>query len=231
MFNTLLLQTNPDSLAGTAPIVTQPETQLSLWNLLQEGGPLMVPLAICSLIAIAVFIERWLAIRKSAQTPLHFMKTVRENVLDGQINKAITFSKSFDGAIPNVITKGLSRIGRPIDNIEKSMENEAHIEIYKMEKNLSILSTIASIAPMFGFLGTITGMIILFFNIQQRGFELENFAGGIYTKMMSSAVGLIIGLISYVAYNFLNSQINKNINKIEMASNELLDILHEPIQK
>jgi len=230
MFTSLLLQVTTDTL-NTTLNNTAPSAELSLWNLLKEGGPLMIPLGVCSVIAIAVFVERWIAIKKAAQMPAHFMKTIRENVMDGQVNKAVAYARSFDTAIPNVISKGVSRIGRPIDNIEKSMENEANIEIYKMEKNLSILSTIASIAPMFGFLGTITGMIILFFNIQQKGFELENFAGGIYTKMMTSAVGLIIGLISYVAYNFLNSQINKNINKIEIASNELLDILHEPIHK
>lgn len=232
MLYNLFLQITQDSTVNTVIESTpQPVAELSLWNLLKEGGPLMIPLGICSLIAIAVFVERWLAIRKASTVPTHFMKTIRENVMEGNISKAISFSKSFDTAIPNVISKGVSRIGRPVENIERAMENEANIEVYKMEKNLSILSTISSIAPIFGFLGTITGMIILFFNIQQRGFELENFAGGIYTKMMSSAVGLIIGLVSYVAYNFLNSQINKSINKIEIASNELLDILHEPIQK
>jgi biopolymer transport protein ExbB len=108
------------------------------------------------------------------------------------------------------------------------MENAGKLEVYQLEKNLCILSTIAGIAPMFGFLGTIAGMIILFFNIQHQGFSLENIAGGIYTKMVTSAVGLIIGLMAYVAHNYLNAQINKNVNRMETASVEFLDILQEP---
>jgi len=127
-----------------------------------------------------------------------------------------------------MIDKGLSRIGKPIDHIEKSMENAGKLEVYQLEKNLSMLSTIAGIAPMFGFLGTIAGMIILFFNIQHQGFSIEGIASGIYTKMVTSAVGLIIGLLSYVAYNYLNAQINKNVNRMESAAVEFLDILHEP---
>ena len=127
-----------------------------------------------------------------------------------------------------MIEKGISRIGKPVDHIEKSMEATGKLEVYQMEKNLSILSTLAGIAPMFGFLGTIAGMIILFFNIQHQGFSLENIAGGIYTKMVTSAVGLIIGLLAYIAYNYFNAQINKNVYRMEAASVEFLDILQEP---
>ncbi len=234
MSYTLLMQVAAnDSLASlqqsaSTPVTAAPAEQLSLWYLLTEGGPLMIPLAICSIIAIYVFIERWIAIKKAGAMPLQFMSTIRSSIMSGEISKALSYSKSFSGAVPQMIQKGISRIGKPIDHIEKSMENEGKLEVYKMEKNLGILSTIAGIAPMFGFLGTIVGMIILFFNIQIFGFEMKNMAGGIYTKMVTSAVGLIIGLVAYVAYNFLNSQINKNVNKMEAASNELIDILHEP---
>ncbi|MBX9448463.1 MAG: MotA/TolQ/ExbB proton channel family protein [Taibaiella sp.] len=229
---TLLLQAAVDTIQQVtpAPPETQQVEQLSLWYLLKEGGPLMIPLAICSIIAIYVFFERMMAIRKAGQVPLNFMSSVRESILEGNISRALSYSKSFAGAVPRMVQKGVSRIGKPMDHIEKSMENEGKLEVYKMEKNLNILSTIAGIAPMFGFLGTIVGMIILFFNIQIHGFEMKNMAGGIYTKMVTSAVGLIIGLVAYVAYNYLNSQINKNVNKMESASNELLDILHEPVR-
>ncbi len=210
-------------------VVKEPET-LSLWKLLQEGGLLMIPLLICSILAVYIFIERYLAIKKAGNTPSSFMNRVREKITEGNISGALTVSSSFEGAIPRVITKGLKRIGKPIDHIEKSMENTGKLEVYQMEKNIGILSTIAGIAPMFGFLGTIAGMIILFFDIQHLGFSFDNIASGIYTKMVTSAVGLIIGLLAYVAYNFLNAQINKNVNKIENASNEFLDILHEPMK-
>lgn len=231
---TLLLQVAADTLqsvAATPPVEADvAPTELSLWYMLKEGGPLMIPLALCSIIAIYVFFERLFTIRKAGQMPHNFMSSIRESILQGDVSKAFSYSKSFDGAVPKMVQKGVSRIGKPMDHIEKSMENEGKLEVYKMEKNLNILSTIAGIAPMFGFLGTIIGMILLFFNIQIYGFEMKNMAGGIYTKMVTSAVGLIIGLIAYMAYNYLNSQINRNVNKMESASNELLDILHEPIQ-
>ncbi len=220
----MLLQAATDSLTQT----TSSAEQLSLWYLLKEGGVLMIPLAICSLIAIYFFVERFIAIRKAGNTPNDFMLRIREKINEGNMQGAQSLCKNYDGAIPNVILKGVTRIGKPIDHIEKSMENAGKLEVYKMEKNLGILSTVAGIAPMFGFLGTIAGMIILFFNIQHQGFELKNIAGGIYTKMVTSAVGLIIGLLAYVAYNYLNAQINKSVNKIETASTEFLDILHEP---
>lgn len=224
----------PDTVARPVQQVVQevakaPET-LSLWYLLQEGGILMIPLLLCSIIALGIFVERFLAIRKSGSTSHDFMSRIREKVVEGNISGAVKLTESYEGAIPKVINKGLKRIGKPIDHIEKSMESTGKLEVYHMEKNLGVLSTIAGIAPMFGFLGTIAGMIILFFNIQTQGFSIEHIAGGIYTKMVTSAVGLIIGLLAYVAYNYLNAQINKNVNKIESASNEFLDILQEPVK-
>ncbi len=226
---TVLLQAALDTLqhapasAGNA----EPE-QLSLWYLIKEGGILMIPLALCSIIAFYVFVERYIAIRKSGSTPPDFMLRVNDKIKEGNIAGALSLCKNYEGALPGVIIKGINRIGKPIDHIEKSMENAGKLEVYKMEKHLGALSTIAGIAPMFGFLGTIAGMIILFFNIQHQGFEIKNIAGGIYTKMVTSAVGLIIGLLAYVAYNYLNAMINKNVNKIETASTEFLDILHQP---
>ena len=129
------------------------------------------------------------------------------------------------GGFEPLIEKGIQRMDKPYEQIEKSMEQVGKLEVYQMEKNTSILSTIAGIAPMFGFLGTIAGMIILFFNIQHDGFSLEHIAGGIYTKMVTSAVGLIIGLLSYVAYNYINAQINKAVNKMEAAAADFLDTI------
>ncbi len=224
------LQIPVDTAASLAqPIVQAPE-QLSLWYLLKEGGILMIPLAFCSLLAVYIFVERFLAIRKAGTVPNDFMMRIREKITEGSISGAQSLCKNYEGALPRMVGKGISRIGKPMDHIEKSMEAAGKLEVYQMEKNLGILSTIAGIAPMFGFLGTIAGMIILFFNIQHQGFSIEHIAGGIYTKMVTSAVGLIIGLLSYVAYNYLNAQINKNVHKMESASLEFLDILHQPAQ-
>lgn len=224
----ILLQA--DTAAMAAATTTAKQEEISLLYLLKEGGILMIPLLICSVILVYVFAQRWMAIRKVSVIDPTFMPRIREQVIEGNIPAAKSLARNTIGPVARMIEKGLNRIGRPIDQVEKSMENTGKLEIYQLEKNLSILSTIAGIAPMFGFLGTIAGMIILFFNIQHQGFSLENIAGGIYTKMVTSAVGLIIGLLAYVAYNYLNAQINKNVNRMEAASVEFLDILQEPVK-
>ncbi|MCB0699244.1 MAG: MotA/TolQ/ExbB proton channel family protein [Chitinophagales bacterium] len=221
----VLLQT--DTTQALEAVESAPE-KLSLIYLLFEGGVLMIPLLLCSILMVYVFFERLMVIRRAGKIDPHFMSRIREHVTDGNLTAAKNLAKTTQGPMARMIDKGLSRIGKPVDHIEKSMENTGKLQVYELEKNLSILSTLAGIAPMFGFLGTIAGMILLFFNIQHQGFSIENMAGGIYTKMVTSAVGLIIGLLSYVAYNYLNAQINKNVNKMEAASVEFLDILHEP---
>ena len=197
--------------------------KISLFHLLQEGGALMIPLLLCSLVLVYVFVERLLAIRKIAVVDISFMGRIRDLVEAGNFSSAINACKAANTPLSRVIEKGIMRLGKPVDYIEKSMENTGKLEIYQMEKNVSILSTISGIAPIFGFLGTIAGMIILFFNVQHQGFSLETIAGGIYTKMVTSAVGLIIGLLAYVGYTYLNAQINKAVNRIESASAEFLD--------
>lgn len=222
---TILLQT--DTLT-TAVDTSAKQEDISLWYLLIQGGILMIPLLICSVLMVYVFAERLMAINRASSFDPTFMSRIREHVTEGNLQAAKSLAKNTQGPIARMIDKGLNRIGKPIDHIEKSMENAGKLEVYQLEKNLSMLSTIAGIAPMFGFLGTIAGMIILFFNIQHQGFSIEGIAAGIYTKMVTSAVGLIIGLLSYVAYNYLNAQINKNVNRMESAAVEFLDILHEP---
>lgn len=232
----ILLQVIADTVASPAvqmPVVSAPKSeQLSLWYLIKEGGILMIPLLLCSIIAIYVFVERMLVIKKLGNTPNDFMRRIKEKVLEGNIAGAQSICKNYDTAISRVILKGLSRIGKPIDHIERSMENVGKLQVYQMEKNIGVLSVVAGIAPIFGFLGTIVGMIILFSSIQQTNtFEIGTMAGGIYTKMVTSAAGLIIGLLATVAYSFINSQINRQVNKIETAATEFLDILHEPAVK
>ena len=227
ILSAILLQL--DTVAQATDLVEETSAEkLSLIYLLKEGGILMIPLLLCSVLMVYVFLERLAVIRKAGDIDPTFMARIREHVTDGNLAGAKNLAKNTQGPMARIIDKGLSRIGKPVEHIERSMENTGKLQVYNLEKNLSILSTIAGIAPMFGFLGTIAGMIILFFNIQHQGFSIENIAGDIYTKMVTSAVGLIIGLLSYVAYNYLNAQINKAVNKMEAASVEFLDILHEP---
>ncbi len=224
----LSLMLQADTALSPAGGTEKASESISLFYLLKEGGVLMIPLLLCSLILVYVFVERLLVIRKASQLDSTFMLRIRELITGGNLNGARAMARSTPSPVARIIEKGISRIGKPVDHIEKSMESAGKLEVYQLEKNLSILSTLAGIAPMFGFLGTIAGMIILFFNIQHQGFSLENIAGGIYTKMVTSAVGLIIGLLAYIAYNYFNAQINKQVNRMEAASVEFLDILQEP---
>jgi len=157
------------------------------------------------------------------------MSIIRDHIVNGNVTAARSLAKNTFNPVARIIDKGLQRIGKPIDAIEKSMENVGKLEVYKMERNLNVLSLIAGIAPMFGFLGTIVGMVQLFYGISSTGeYTLGTIAGGIYTKMITSASGLIIGLLAYVGYNYLNAQIDKNVNKMEAASAEFIDVLQEP---
>jgi biopolymer transport protein ExbB len=157
------------------------------------------------------------------------MNIIKDNVYTGNVSAARSLAKNTPNPVARMIDKGLQRIGKPIDAIEKSMENVGKLEVYNMERNLSVLSLVYGVAPMFGFLGTIIGMLQLFYSINSSGeFTPAQIAGGIYTKMITSATGLIIGLLAYVGHNFLNAQIDKTINKMEAASAEFIDILQEP---
>jgi biopolymer transport protein ExbB len=216
-----------DSLARVALSTAQQKE--SLWDIIQKGGPLMLPLAILLVIAIFFFIERLIAINKASKLDENFMNIIRDHIVTGNVTAARSLAKNTNNAVARIIDKGIQRIGKPIDAIERSMENVARLELYKMERNVSILSVIGYIAPLFGFLGTIVGMFQLFYSIASTGeYSISNIAGGIYVKMISSASGLIIGIIAYVGYRYLNSQIDKTTNKMEVASAEFIDVLQEP---
>lgn len=227
----ILLQVN-QQLADTtgAMAAAQPVAQqISLWGLLDKGGFIMYPLYFLLAAAIFVFFERLIAIRKASKIEDNFMSMIRDNIMTGNLSAARTLSRNTNNPVARIIDKGLQRIGKPIDAIEKSMENVGRLEMYKMERNLSILSLIAGIAPMFGFLGTIVGMIQLFYGIASSGqFTLNDIAGGIYVKMITSGTGLIIGLLAYIGHNVLTTQIDKTANKMEVASAEFIDVLQEP---
>jgi biopolymer transport protein ExbB len=207
------------------------EPKIHLFDLLKEGGVLMIPLGFLLLLTLFVFFERLIAINKASKIDDNFMSIIRDNIVSGNLTAARNLAKNTANPVARIIDKGIQRIGKPIDAIEKSMENVGRLEIYKLEKNLNILSLVAGIAPMFGFLGTIFGMIKLFLKIAETesgGYSVNTIADGIYTKMVTSAAGLIIGLLAYVAHNYLTTQVDKTANKIESASNDFLDTLQEP---
>ncbi|HEV7780460.1 MAG TPA: MotA/TolQ/ExbB proton channel family protein [Chitinophagaceae bacterium] len=202
---------------------------LSILELLKMGGFIMIPLAIMLIIAVYVFAERTIAIRNAAKIDDNFMNIIRDNIVSGNIAAARSFAKNNNNPVARIIDKGIQRIGKPIDSIDKSMDNVGTLEMYKLEKNLVALTVIAKAAPIFGFVGTLVGMMQLFSSITASNqFEVSTISGGLYTKIITSITGLVIGLFSYMAYSYLNTQIDKTSNKMEAASADFLDILQEP---
>ncbi len=225
-----LLQAVTDTTNAVSSVTdSNKDGEISLIELLTLGGWIMIPLAILFVATIFVFFERWIAIRKASNIEGNFMNIIRDHIMSGNVGAARSFAKNTNNPVARIIDKGIQRIGKPIDNIEKSMENVGKLELYNMERNLSILSLIAGIAPMFGFLGTIIGMFQLFYSLAAgNDFNIQTMANGIYTKMITSAAGLIIGLLAYVAHNFLTTQVDKTAYKMEASSAEFIDILQEP---
>jgi biopolymer transport protein ExbB len=212
---------------ATAGKAIAPQVE-SVWGVLAKGGLLMIPLIALLAVAIFFFIERLIAIRKASKIEENFMSIIRDNIVTGNVTAARNLAKNTNNPVARIIDKGIQRIGKPIDAIEKSMDNVGVLEMYKMERNISILSIISRIAPLFGFLGTIIGMLALFKGIASTSEYTPNtIADGIYIKMITSATGLIIGILSYLGYSFLQVQIKKVENKMDAASAEFVDILQE----
>ena len=189
----------------------------------------MIPLFILFALALFVFIERLMVVNKAAKIDENFMSIIKDHVTNGNISAARSLSKNTANPVARMIDKGIQRIGKPIDAIEKSMDNVGKLEMYKMEKNLSILSVIARIAPLFGFVGTIVGLVILlkeFATISNP--SISQIADAMYIKLITSASGLIIGMLAYLGYSYLDTQINRAANRMEAASSEFIDILQEP---
>ena len=220
----IFLQT--DSTAAVAAATAKSE---SVIGMLSKGGPIMIPLGILFALAVYVFIERLLVIKKANIADENFMSIIRDQITGGNISAARSMAKNKDNPVSRMIDKGIQRIGKPIDAIEKSMENVGKLELYKMEKNITILSVIARIAPLFGFVGTIVGLVILlkeFATISNP--SISQIADAMYIKLITSASGLIIGMLAYLGYSYLDTQVNRMANKMENASSEFIDILQEP---
>jgi biopolymer transport protein ExbB len=202
---------------------------LSFFELISMGGWIMIPLGIMLIMGVYVFAERIIAIRNAARIDSNFMNIIRDHIVSGNVQAARSFAKNTNNPVARIIEKGIQRIGKPIDSIEKSMDNVGQLEMYKLEKHLGVLSVVSKAAPIFGFVGTLVGLMQLFSGITSANkFEVSTIAGGIYTKLITSITGLVIGLGAYLAYSYLNTQIDKTSNKMEAASADFLDVLQEP---
>ena len=242
LFN--ILQTEIDSMAaaamenaaaGAGDMMAQavPQQQTMSYSLIEmatKGGWLMLVLLVLSIIALYIFGKKWWMIRQANKIGKNFMDDIRDYIHEGKIKSAITLCEKYDAPVARLVEKGIGRIGRPLADIQTAVENTANVEVARLEKGLSTLATISGGAPMIGFLGTVIGMIQAFFNMSQAGnnIDITLLSSGIYTAMVTTVGGLIVGILAYFGYNYLSSRINSLVFKMESATIEFMDLLHEP---
>jgi biopolymer transport protein ExbB len=213
----------------TSPQVT--ETRISLITMIAKGGPIMYPLALLLLISIYILVERLLVLGKASKINKELLQSIKEMINTGNLSNAISMCKNINTPESTMLEQGISRIGQPITEIRTAMDKSGANEISKIEKNLNVLNIIGRIAPMFGFIGTIIGVITIFYDISlAKTVEIEVISKGLYQKMVTSAGGLVVGVIAFVCYHWLNSRIDKLANRMEDTQIKFLDILNEPIK-
>jgi biopolymer transport protein ExbB len=231
MIGSILLQitTSLQDTVHAAPAPPAVAQSLSFFDLIVKGGIIMIPIGLLSLMMVYLFIERFITIKKASRLETSFMPSIRDYVHNGNIHAAVALCQATGTPISKMIEKGLKRIGKPIQEIEDGMENAGKLEVYKIEKNVGLLGTIAGVAPLFGFLGTIFGVIKIFYNIALAdNISIGLIAGGLYEKMITSAAGLMIGILAFIAHHILVMMVDKVVNKMEVCSIDFIDLLQEP---
>lgn len=220
-------------LQATAPDVAEEATEVSL-NFVEmafKGGWIMAILLVLSIIAIYIFFERFVAIRKAAQTDINFMNRIREYIHDDKVDAAVALCRSENTPVARMIEKGIQRIGRPLPDVNAAIENVGNLEVSKLENGLPMLATISGGAPMIGFLGTVMGMIQAFYDMSMAGnnIDVSLLSGGIYTAMVTTVGGLVVGILAYFGYNFLVARVEKVVFNLETRTSEFMDLLYEPV--
>ena len=219
------------TVVDTAAAVAAPE-RITLWQMALNGGWIMIVLAILLALAIYISVERYLALRQAlnAENDNLFMNSIREYIHKGDVDAARSLSKKTNSPLARMVDKGLSRLGRPLSDIQATIENEGKLEVARLEKRVSLVATVASLGPMIGFLGTVTGMVTCFQDMAHAGnnIEINTLATGMYQAMVTTIGGLIVGIICYFIYNVLVTRINKVVLDIEVRATEFMDLLHEP---
>ncbi len=208
---------------------TKEETFLSL---AMKGGWVMIPLVILSIIAVYIFVERYYAIKQAQNVDINFMNRIRDYLMDGKIEAAKKLCVSTDNPVAHMIHKGISRIGRPLNDVSAAIENVGKLEIYKLEEGLPTLASVAGGAPMIGFFGTVIGMVQSFMQMSMAGnnINISLLSGGIYTALITTVAGLLVGIPTYFAYNLLVAKIEKVVNNLEASTTEFMDLLNEPVK-
>ncbi len=229
----MLLATILQSSAVAEAVPVKEDLTMSLIDMAFKGGWLMIPLFLLSIVTIYIFGQKWWAIKKASAIDQNFMNDITDHIHNGKINAAIALCKETDTPISRLIEKGIERIGRPLSDIQTAVENTANMEVARLEKGLPMLATIAGGAPMIGFLGTVMGMVQAFFNMAQAGnnIDITLLSGGIYTAMVTTVAGLIVGIMAYFGYNFLTSRVSDLVFKMQSNTIEFMDLLHKPAAK
>lgn len=214
-------------------IVEEEVQSQSIINIILSGGPLGVAivaiLLVLSILALAIFLERYMSLQRASKIDENFINNIRASVASGNIEGAKALCRGTDTPVARMIEKGLMRIGKPLKDIDAAIENVGNLEIFKLEKNLSSLASISGAAPMVGFLGTVTGMIMAFYEMaSQQNVTPAVLAGGIYQALITTAFGLVVGIFSFVAYNYLVQKVEKIVFKMEKVTIDFMDLLQEP---
>lgn len=216
-----------------SPGIQEPgETSISFIDLAIKGGWVMIPILLLSFIAIYIYVERYYVIRKAGKEDTNFMNRIKDYIYDSKIDAALALCRSNDSPAAHMVEKGINRLGRPLNDVSTAIENVGKLEIYKLEKGLPVLATVAGAAPMLGFLGTVIGMIQAFYDMANAGnnIDVSMLSNGIYTALVTTVAGLIVGILAYFAYNMLVVKVEKVVFKLEATSTEFMDILNEPVK-
>ena len=231
----LFFSLQTDVTGAAAETMTQEAGQLKMpfLELAQKGGWLMIPIILLSILAVYIFFERYFAIQRASRIDINFMNRIKDYIHDGKLDAALALCQSFNIPAARMIEKGIQRIGRPLNDVNAAIENIGKLEIYKLEKGLPLLATVAGGAPMIGFLGTVMGMVRAFYDMSQQANNIDVglLSNGIYTALITTVAGLIVGIIAYFAYNILVARVEKVVFKLEGTTTEFMDLLNEPAKR
>ena len=230
----LSIQQAAQEAVETMPELTQlsevQEPELSMWELSLKGGIIMIPLLLLSILAVYILIERILAIRQAEKEDTTFMDRIKDYIHEGQIDSALNLCRKSNTPYARMVEEGISRLGRPMNDVVLAIENVGNMEVAKLEKGFTVIATTAAGAPMLGFLGTVTGMVRAFFDMSSAGSaaDITLLSAGIYEALVTTVAGLVVGIIALFAYNYLVSRVDGVVNKMEARTMEFMDLLNEP---
>ncbi len=230
----LLLNVNTAEMVDTTQNLvgngSESELSMSFMELAIKGGPIMIVLAILSVIAVYIFIDRFIAIKNAAKEQKSFMDNTKNFIFEGKVDQALDNCRMNDGPLARMIEKGVMRIGRPLSDVNAAVENVGKQEVSKLERGLALLASIAGGAPMIGFLGTVMGMVRAFYDMSMAGnnIDVQLLSNGIYTAMVTTVGGLIVGIIAYFGYNIIVARVDNLVARLEAKTTEFMDILNEP---